>query len=282
MREWAVERWVMPTLDARPRDRALRQVIIDIAVLIAIGVVLGVLAPLGTGYMGLAGRIVYWVVMALVGYLLYKPIGTLVIRLEPKLELPNWFLWSASVAIATVPMAVVVWVVSAGGKDIPIPSLETALVHYLMVLVVGSVVTLLMNLLPVNGGAAQPVLPNSRSDEARQVLQSAAETPALHSRFLDRLPPELGSELIALEMEDHYVRAHTSLGSGLVLLRLRDALAELDGLEGMQVHRSWWVARHAVSDVKRDGRNVRLVLDTGVEAPVSRANVAVLRDAGWI
>ena len=83
-------------------------------------------------------------------------------------------------------------------------------------------------------------------------------------------------------MEDHYVRAHTALGSDLVLMRLRDAVAELGDIDGLQVHRSWWVARHAVSDVRRDGRNVRLLLDTGLEAPVSRANVQMLRDAGWI
>ena len=50
----------------------------------------------------------------------------------------------------------------------------------------------------------------------------------------------------------------------------------------MQVHRSWLVARGAVPGVKREGRNVRLVLDDGLEAPVSRANVAALKDADWL
>lgn len=96
------------------------------------------------------------------------------------------------------------------------------------------------------------------------------------------MPAEIGTDLIALEMEDHYVRAHTALGSELVLMRMRDAVAEMGGLNGMQVHRSWWVARNAVADVKRAGRNVRLILDNGREAPVSRANVQLLKDAGWI
>jgi DNA-binding LytR/AlgR family response regulator len=59
-------------------------------------------------------------------------------------------------------------------------------------------------------------------------------------------------------------------------------VAELDGVEGAQVHRSWWVARDAVEDVKREERNVRLVLPGGLEAPVSRARVAELKDAGWL
>ncbi len=83
-------------------------------------------------------------------------------------------------------------------------------------------------------------------------------------------------------MEDHYVRVHTVLGSALVLMRLRDAMVLVAEVEGMQVHRSWWVARGAVEDVLRDGRNLRLKLPRGIEAPVARANIAVLRDARWV
>jgi DNA-binding LytR/AlgR family response regulator len=101
-------------------------------------------------------------------------------------------------------------------------------------------------------------------------------------RFVDRLPPHLGRELLALEMEDHYVRAHTPSGSALVLMRMRDAVAELDGMEGLQVHRSWWVARAAVEGEVQDGRNVRLKLKSGLEAPVARNSVPALRAAGWL
>ncbi|MEM6584979.1 MAG: LytTR family transcriptional regulator DNA-binding domain-containing protein, partial [Pseudomonadota bacterium] len=100
--------------------------------------------------------------------------------------------------------------------------------------------------------------------------------------LLDALPAELGSEIIAREMEDHSVRVHTSLGSELVLMRLRDAMVHVADIEGRQTHRSWWVARGAVEDVRREGRNVRLVLARGIEAPVSRAQVSELKEAGWI
>ena len=83
-------------------------------------------------------------------------------------------------------------------------------------------------------------------------------------------------------MEDHYLRVHTALGSDLILLRMRDAVAELDGLDGAQVHRSWWVARRAVEKIERDGRNVRLVLATGLVAPVARNMVPVLKSGGWL
>ena len=102
-------------------------------------------------------------------------------------------------------------------------------------------------------------------------------------RFLERLPLKLrGAEIWAVCAEDHYLRVHTSKGQDLILLRLSDAIAELDGLEGAQTHRSWWVARAAIADAKRgDGRAV-IALPDGAEAPVSRTHVKTLRAAGWI
>jgi len=100
--------------------------------------------------------------------------------------------------------------------------------------------------------------------------------------FLARIPAKLGRDLLALEMEDHYVRVHTAVGSDLILMRLRDAVAELAGLDGLQVHRSHWVAAAAVTGVERkpDGK-LTLVLRNGLRVPVSRSYAADVRAAGW-
>jgi hypothetical protein len=118
--------------------------------------------------------------------------------------------------------------------------------------------------------------------ERRRAAPAPAISPLVEVRFLDRLPPRLrGAELHAVAAEDHYLRLHTSKGSDLILMRLSDAIAELDGLDGAQTHRSWWVARAAVVEVRRgDGRAV-LILPAGVEAPVSRSYASTLRSAGW-
>lgn len=103
------------------------------------------------------------------------------------------------------------------------------------------------------------------------------------ARFLERLPPKLkGAVIYAVSAEDHYLRLHTSKGADLILIRLSDAITELEGLEGAQTHRSWWVARDAVESSRRDGDKLLLVLKGGVEAPVSRPNVRTLREAGWL
>ena len=78
------------------------------------------------------------------------------------------------------------------------------------------------------------------------------------------------------------MRAHTAIGSDLVLTPMKDAIAELVGVEGMQVHRSWWVARAAVLQPLSEGRKLSLRLSNGLEAPVSRGSVARLRMAGWL
>ena len=110
----------------------------------------------------------------------------------------------------------------------------------------------------------------------------AAPPDAPPAKFLARLPPKLaGGELYAVEAEDHYLRLHTSLGQDLILMRLGDAIDELEGIEGAQTHRSWWVAKGAVADVDRlDGRAV-LTLKDGAEVPVSRGFAKGLRAAGW-
>ncbi len=99
--------------------------------------------------------------------------------------------------------------------------------------------------------------------------------------FLSRLPPKYrAAGLWAVSSEDHYLRVHTSLGEELILMRLADAVRELAGAEGVQVHRSWWVAKGGVADAKRDNGKLVLVLKSGTEVPVSRTYLTAAKEAG--
>lgn len=271
-REWALVSGRMadsPNTLARP---LARRILIDLAIMSAIGVVLALVGPFGTFAAPLALRLIFWPGVIWLGYAVYAPIDALARRLSPVLQLPAWGLRIAGVLLASLPMSVAVWVLPSLPDAAPAPDLTTALTHYFSVALIGAIVTVLTTLL--RRAEVEPM-------GIETTTYPVTTTRAVPPRFLDRLPAHLGTDLLALEMEDHYVRAHTALGSELVLLRMRDAVAELDEIAGEQVHRSWWVARGAVADVKRDGRNVRLVLDNGLEAPVSRANLQPLKDAGW-
>lgn len=106
------------------------------------------------------------------------------------------------------------------------------------------------------------------------------EDPA--AALMRRLAPGLrAARLLAVSSEGHYVRVHTDAGSELLLLRLKDAMADLARADGAQTHRSWWVARDAVEAVEREGDRVMLKLVNGETAPVSRQQGRVLREAGW-
>jgi hypothetical protein len=111
---------------------------------------------------------------------------------------------------------------------------------------------------------------------------SPATIAAPGAAFQDRLPPRLrGATLLAVESEDHYLRVHTGNGDDLILMRLSDAVRELCDVDGLRVHRSWWVARGAVADVRRADGRLTLVLSNGKEVPVSRTYARTVREAGW-
>ena len=116
---------------------------------------------------------------------------------------------------------------------------------------------------------------------APQTMSVPAFSPT-RPRLLLRLPARLaGARLHAVEAEDHYLRFHTDSGSALLLMRLGDAIAELQEIEGARTHRSWWVAREAVIGVSRGGGRAVLHLKGGLQAPVSRTYARALRKAGW-
>ncbi|HSF11444.1 MAG TPA: LytTR family DNA-binding domain-containing protein [Erythrobacter sp.] len=287
----------MTSQPVSPRHALARRIIIDLAAMTVIGVFLALIGPFGSIAAPLPERLVSWIGFAWLGYACYRPMQTIVDWGERTLALPRWGLLAATCLVATVPMTLAVLSLnglSSGG--LRWPGLDAFMATYFSVLVIGGAVTVLFNLVQANPReaplVAAPVptapLPAQALPDVPAGVSIVAEpapaplAPPPTNPLLDQLPPELGSSIIALEMEDHYVRVHTALGSALVLMRLRDAMALIGDLEGMQVHRSWWVARGAVEDVLRDGRNIRLKLARDIEAPVARAKIADLKDARWI
>ncbi len=273
-----------PSLPVSPRNALVRRIIIDLAAMTVIGVFLAIIGPFGSMAAPLPERLVTWIGFAWLGYACYRPMQSVASWGERALALPRWGVLAAAVLVGTVPMTVAVVAINTEPfGNLRWPGLDVVMGTYFSVLVIGGAITVLFNIVqsPSRELAAVPL---DVAPVAAALAPAAPVTlaPAISNPLIEQLPAELGSEIVALEMEDHYVRVHTALGSALVLMRLRDAMALVTDIEGMQVHRSWWVARGAVEDVLRDGRNVRLKLPRGIEAPVARANIAALRDARWI
>ncbi len=227
------------------------------------GVFLALIGALGSYQAPFFTRLAYWVGLCLAGAVVGTGVTQLIGR-EGRADNHPWLYGVATVVLITVPFTGVVWFVSEAlfNRGLRVEVLPR---YLLPVFIVTTGMTALNFLV-----------------QRRPIETHAAPKGAPAPRFLDRLPPKLrGAALHAVEAEDHYLRLHTSRGQDLILMRLSDAIAELEGIEGAQTHRSWWVAKAAVEDARRgDGRAV-LSLKGGVEAPVSRAYAKALREAGW-
>ena len=235
-----------------------------LAIAVVAGTFMTAVGAFGTDQLPIMTRLGYWIGVILVGAVGGIAMGAVTDR-------GGWFedrplLEGAIIVMAlTAPLTFVIWLISSfafRGTELRRPDLLFFL---------GPVFLVSCAMTALNYFAG-------RSPAETHKAEEGAPPP----RFLDRLPARLkGAELFAVEAEDHYLRIHTSKGQDLILMRLSDAVVELEGLEGARVHRSWWVARQAVAAARRgDGRAV-LTLKDGASAPVSRAYARALRDAGW-
>ena len=113
----------------------------------------------------------------------------------------------------------------------------------------------------------------------RGALQLVPERPARkQSALLKLLPERLGTDLVYIKSEDHYLEVHTTVGSSLVKMRFSDAVDEL-GDRGMQVHRSYWVATSHVTRSARSGKRTVLRLTGDHKVPVSVTHLPAVRAA---
>ncbi|MGI9415178.1 MAG: LytTR family DNA-binding domain-containing protein [Hyphomicrobiales bacterium] len=111
-------------------------------------------------------------------------------------------------------------------------------------------------------------------------VDKAAPVSAPGGRLVRRLPAGKRGAVLYLSMHDHYVEVVTAKGSELVLMRFGDALDELDGSDGLRIHRSHWVARKAVAGWRRENGRLTLEMSDGAELPVSRSYAKAVRAAG--
>jgi DNA-binding LytR/AlgR family response regulator len=233
------------------------------AVSTAAGAFLALTGAFGMDSAPLAVRLAYWIGLCLTGALVASGIAWALDR-DGRVEANPWRYAAVLALGVTLPFTVVVWLV-------------TSLVFFDRVSLGALPGFLPPVLLVTSAMTGLNFLVQRRPQETH-----AAPSGAAPARFLERLTAKLrGGELYAVEAQDHYLRLHTSKGQDLILLRLSDAVAELEGIEGAQTHRSWWVAKDAVEHARRGDGRATLTRRSGVEVPVSRAYARALREAGW-
>ncbi len=238
----------------------------DFLVLLAIGVFLAFINPYGaTQSASYPVALAYWTGMLVTGgigaeicmaaYTYFRPQG------------PMWGLLAVGAitsALAVTAFIIGIEILSSG----PVPFAYWPRI-YGLVLVISVAVTIISFLVGM-------AFDKDESAETERPTDPA-------QTFLQRLPVKFRTATLhGISSEDHYLRVYTSLGEELILMRLADAVRELSGADGLQVHRSWWIAKAGATEEKRiEGRSI-LVLPSGIEVPVSRSYRAKAKEAGLI
>ena len=228
------------------------------------GLEFGFIGPFGSYASHISTRLAYWTALFWVGGLLLWPCVVAGLLLGPRRGFPPLFSAVAVVLIACVPLAVLgaavtwlIWPVRASAMR-PVE-------YYWLTIVVA---------LPAMGGLLWLEL--GRKKRIPSLFHFGRPRTAITA-----LPDHLLANALCLQMEDHHVRVHLHGRSSLHFGVMRDVVAGLDPRRGLQVHRGWWVARDAVRGWHRDGRAFTLELVNGLEVPVARNRVALLRAEGW-
>lgn len=94
------------------------------------------------------------------------------------------------------------------------------------------------------------------------------------AEFMQLVADERRGDLLYLKSELHYLQVVTDRGSSLILYNLADAVDQLPANAGIQVHRSYWVARDAIEKFEKRGRQGLVLLRGGHRVPVSRQRLA--------
>lgn len=239
------------------------------AVALGMAVFLTFIGALGTFEFAFGPRLAFWLILMIGGTVIAQIAGTMLERLT---ILNTWQEFLAMLALIVPPITLMVWLVTAAfaGRRPEIAQLPAYVLPVAIVSLAMASLHVMVNRTPAQSHAFAP--------SARMPDKAPVPGEALRARLPFKFRT---ADIHALSGEDHYLRVHTSAGETLILMRLYDAISLLDGIEGSQVHRSWWVAKDAVTDVRRkDGRTV-LAVKGGVEAPVSRSFAKALKDGGW-
>lgn len=258
-----------------------KRLTIELLVMVALGLLVGLLGPFGTFGEPPAQRMLNWVIWLVVGYALFRPINVIAGWLCEATGLPNIGGKSLSLVVASVPLTLIVTMMVTGlrfDETLRWPGFWTM---YLYICVIAVVASIVMNM--IFGRRAQMLTapPPANSDTPTVLLSDPSKTLVEPAHAVLPLPPGFGP-VNAMKGEDHYVRVIGETREELILMRMRDAIERLGDVDGLRVHRSWWVAKHAIASVRRDGRTAVITLTSGHEVAVARDMMPQLRAAGWL
>jgi DNA-binding LytR/AlgR family response regulator len=230
--------------------------------LVAVVLVLAIIGPFSTfENQDFSARLVFWGLMATSCYFVGFAVSVFVGRLALQAGASDVLSRLIGGAVSGLPVTIIVWVIN---KHIYGFTMEGRF----------SFLTLLVSCTIIAMAIAMIIYQITRAHRPDEVDDTVVKKPVA---FLRRMPVGLGREIFSLEAQDHYVNVTTSKGSALVLIRLSDAIAELEGIEGLRIHRSWWVAKDAIIKTTRKNGKLMVALSNDAVLPVSRTYAGAVK-----
>lgn len=232
-------------------------------------------------------RIFYWGLINLAAWLLTASLAIgieqfLKKRMQPltkRMEVTGAFLAGC---MSATPLAFIV--VMANRLTLPYstnPQAINSLPDFLSLLSHIAPLTILISVLYTLWHHRQSSADQPGLDEALVSTTDTEQPKSISSPFLDRLPKHLGRDLLWLSSQDHYLEVKTIKGKDLILMRLGDAVKELEDYAGARIHRSHWVADAAVERIEtREGR-LFVHLNDETCLPISRTYRQVPSQRSW-
>jgi len=240
-----------------------------VAFMVLIGIVIGFLSPFGMSQVPLITSMSFWVITCVIGYLIYAPFIHLSNRLLKHKVSQGWLRVAIAVLIAGLVMSFLIPLLSRLFFTLENDYMSQVIKAFSQSFIIGSIITV-VSMMKQLIYKQQEQLVKSQTLIDEQARHTANVDDVQLNVLMHKLPLEKRGTLLCLEMDDHYLKVYTSKGHHLILMRFKDALTLLAAFDGLQTHRSWWVAQSAVVGVERDGRKTFLRLSNELLVPVSR------------
>lgn len=248
--------------------------------------------PAASSGLALPGRLVFWAVHVSLGLLgIYA--ASLVIR---QAAFSRWPPWLAVLVTGVLGTVLVAPLYLAAELIVPLPASEEpddwldffaargpgqALVAEIVeVLPVFLLAWVVINLPALVGGTGR----DSGNANDPEPPEGGPSSPAGDERarngeqqaFVARLPDSIGTGIVAVSSDLHYLHVHTTAGRAMIIGNLRDVALAFNE-EGMLVHKSHWVAHDQVVRYVASGREAHCLMTNGRKIPVSRRRRAEVK-----
>ena len=118
--------------------------------------------------------------------------------------------------------------------------------------------------------------PNAKAETVSAFSPTSDETKKLGDGHQDLAELIRNNHVLHVYSDDHYLKIECEEGAHFVRGRMKDALAYLREIDGVQTHRSHWVSRSHLRRVFREGRDFKVMLRDGSIIPVARSRASQL------